>query len=149
MIIDITELTTAASKEVEVKQEINIDKEVYKNTDIIRLDNVEVSGNISVDDASFYHIDLDVFGTMVLPCSITLKEVSYKFSCRIDEIYSEDEISNFKNDKKMKNSIDILPIIWENIILEIPLRVVSDDAYDTKLEGDGWRLITDNQEGEE
>ena len=27
--------------------------------------------------------------------------------------------------------------------MEIPMRVVSDDAKDIKLSGDGWKLVTD------
>ena len=44
--------------------------------------------------------------------------------------------------------LDILPIIWENILMEIPMRVVSEDAEDVELSGDGWRLITDDEKKE-
>ena len=50
-----------------------------------------------------------------------------------------------ENDKKIENSIDILPIIWENILMEIPMKVVSEEAKDIELKGDGWRLITDEK----
>lgn len=148
MNIDITELINGSRDKIEVNDVINFDKEIFKNTDIIKLDNISLNGNIYVDNANIYHIDIDVNGIMVLPCSITLKPVDYKFSCKVEEEYDETELSNMKNNKNLKNSIDILPIIWENIVLEIPLKVLSSDAYDTKLEGDGWKLITD-QEGEE
>ena len=122
----------------------------YKNTDIIELNNISLNGSIYVDAANIYHIDIDVDGVMVLPCSITLKPVDYKFSCKVEEEFDETELSNIKNDKISKNTIDILPIIWENIVLEIPLRVLSSDAYNTKIEGDGWKLVIDtDQEGEE
>ena len=39
-----------------------------------------------------------------------------------------------------KETIDILPIIWENILMEIPTHVVSPDASGTELEGEGWSL---------
>lgn len=148
MNIDITELINGSKNKIEVNDVINFDKEIFKNTDIIKLDNISLNGNIHVDNANIYHIDIDVNGIMVLPCSITLKPVDYKFLCKVEEEYDETELSNMKNNKILKNSIDILPIIWENIVLEIPLKVLSSDAYDTKLEGDGWKLITD-QEGEE
>lgn len=148
MNIDITSILNGSSKQIDFESKINFDKSVFENTDILKLDDILVSGSIYVDDSNSYHIDADVSGVMVLPCSVTLKEVDYKFSCRIEEVYDENELNNFKNDKNLKNTIDILPIIWENIILEIPLRVVATDAYDKKLEGDGWKLITD-QEGEE
>lgn len=150
MNIDITKLINGVQDSIDVNEAINIDKEVFKNTDIIELNNISLNGSIYVDAANIYHIDIDVDGVMVLPCSITLKPVDYKFSCKVEEEFDETELSNIKNDKISKNTIDILPIIWENIVLEIPLRVLSSDAYNTKIEGDGWKLVIDtDQEGEE
>ena len=149
MNIDITKLINGVQDSIDVNEVINIDKEVFKNTDIIELNNISLNGSIYVDAANIYHIDIDVDGVMVLPCSITLKPVDYKFSCKVEEEFDETELSNIKNDKISKNTIDILPIIWENIVLEIPLRVLSSDAYNTKIEGDGWKLVIDtDQEGE-
>ena len=85
---------------------------------------------------------------MVLPCAITLKPVDYPFNIKIsgeiDELYSEID----ENNKNFKNSIDILPIIWENILLEIPIRVVSDEARnsDINMSGDGWKFTTNQEE---
>ncbi len=150
MNIDITKLINGVQDSIDVNEVINIDKEVFRNTDIIELNNISLNGSIYVDAANIYHIDIDVDGVMVLPCSITLKPVDYKFSCKVEEEFDETELSNIKNDKISKNTIDILPIIWENIVLEIPLRVLSSDAYNTKIEGDGWKLVIDtDQEGEE
>ena len=43
-----------------------------------------------------------------------------------------------------QNYIDIIPIIWQNIVLEIPLRVVSEDVSDSVTSGDGWKLIRED-----
>ena len=85
---------------------------------------------------------------MVLPCAITLEPVNYPFSVKISGNLEEmlEEIN--ENSKKIENSIDIFPIIWENILMEIPMKVVSEKAKDIKLEGDGWRLITDEKREE-
>ncbi len=150
MNIDITELINGSKKEIEINDTISFDKELCDKAGIIDFKTVSLIGSIYIDSLNLYHLDIDVNGVMVLPCSITLKPVDYEFSFKIKEEYEEAELSNMTNDKKFENTIDILPIIWENIVLEIPLKVLSSDAYDTKLEGDGWKLITDNnQEGEE
>ena len=62
----------------------------------------------------------------------------------IEELYTEID----KNDKKYENSIDILPIIWENILMEIPMRVVSEEAKtkDMNISGDGWKFVTEEEE---
>ena len=51
-----------------------------------------------------------------------------------------------KTIKKNEKTIDILPIIWENILMEIPMKVISPKAKDMKTKGDGWELITDSKE---
>ena len=50
------------------------------------------------------------------------------------------------NIKNIGNTIDILPIIWENILMEIPTHVVSPGASSTELEGNGWNLNKSNNE---
>ena len=74
---------------------------------------------------------------MVLPCAITLKPTDYKFSVDINEKVEE-------NEENYTNTLDIFPIIWENILMEIPMRVVSPGAEDIKMSGDGWKLVTDD-----
>ena len=55
-----------------------------------------------------------------------------------------------ENNKNFRNSIDILPIIWENILMEIPSRVVSDDIKDSdlNLKGDGWSFTTSEEKNQ-
>ena len=51
--------------------------------------------------------------------------------------------------KKNNNSLDIFPIIWENILMEIPIKVTGPEATDLKLSGDGWKLVTEESEEKE
>ena len=75
-----------------------------------------------------------------------MKPVDYPFSFKIEEIFSEDTEEIAKKIKKSENTIDILPIVWENILMEIPMKVVSPDASLEKIEGDGWKLVTEDYE---
>ena len=84
---------------------------------------------------------LNIKGTMVLPCSITLKEVDYPFDINTEVKLSNDDEDFEEYVKIMQNNIDIISIIWQNIVLEIPLRVVSEDIDDSLTSGDGWKLI--------
>ena len=141
MIIDITGLKSNAY--IEVDNDITIDKEEFNNTDIIELKKANIKGTISRYGEDDYELDLVLTGTMVLPCSITLQPVDHNFSVEIQGIYTEmmEEIENF--DKKIENTLDIFPIIWENILMEIPIKVTCPEATDLKLSGDGWKLVTE------
>jgi uncharacterized protein len=113
---------------------------------LISLKDTNVKGYINRDDSFNYYLDLVIEGTMVLPCSITLKPVDYVFNAEISGDYMElmSEIEN--SVQKVDNSLDIFHIIWENILMEIPIKVTCPDATDLKLSGDGWKLVTEGEE---
>ena len=35
--------------------------------------------------------------------------------------------------------------MWQNILVEVPLKVVSDENRNLTMEGDGWRLVTEEE----
>lgn len=141
MIIDITKLKSSIVDEIELDEKIELD---LSSTEIIELKDARIKGSISRDDISYY-INAVISGVMVLPCSITLKPVDVPFSTEISGNIEEMLEETEENVKKSEFTIDILPIIWENILMEIPMKVVSDDISDAKLEGDGWKVIEDDE----
>ena len=143
MIIDLTRLKNDIDKEIIINEIYSFSDEYIKSSGILKLDNVDINGKITKNSLNELMIYLEIKGIMVLPCARTLKPVDYKFETTIDGNLEEimQEIS--ENNKKIENSIDILPIIWENILMEIPMRVISEDASNIELKGDGWRLITE------
>lgn len=142
MNIDLLRLKNNVDKVIDIDEDISFEGFDFSGTDLIDLRNVHVSGNITKDSMDDICLYLSVSGEMVLPCAVTLEEVSYNFSFVIDDKL-ENILEELKNDKKIENTIDILPIIWENILMEIPMRVVSPNAKLDNLKGDGWRFVTD------
>ena len=149
MVIDITELKNNLCEKIDIDINYSFADEQLKNTEIRKLDNLNIKGYINKNVLNRIYIDITVNGQMILPCSVTLKDVPYSFEFNIKGDFDEiiEEIEDFS--KKSENSIDIFPIIWENILMEIPMKVVSDDAKDFKIEGNGWKLITDDDMHEE
>lgn len=139
MIFDITRLNNNIDKYVEVDKVYTFTKEQLEGTDLLKLENVKVNGRIIKNSLGNIELDLNVTGKMTMPCAITLKPVDCPFNIEING--ELDELIEEKS-KNFQNTIDILPIIWENILLEIPMRVVSEEAKDITLEGDGWRFTT-------
>jgi uncharacterized protein len=111
---------------------------------------MKVVGEITKDAIDNIYLNVDVSGTLVLPCAITLKPVDYPFNIKIEGNIDELVEENEKSVKKDENTLDILPIIWENILMEIPMRVVSKGAEEelSNLEGNGWKVITEEDNGE-
>lgn len=98
------------------------------NTDIVRISPVEVSGDYEIYDNEEFVFYISIRCTLIMQCAITLKEVEYPMDLEVEEVFT-----TYKDDETTKIegiTIDLLPIIWSNILLEKPMRVVSENAYD-------------------
>lgn len=149
MNIDFTKLKSHIVSEITFDQEVQIPDELLKQSDLLDLKQVHVTGRLYLDAMGEFALSMKIDGIMVLPCAITLKPVDVPFETSVDdslENLCEEMDETLKNSE---NSIDILPIIWENILLEIPMRVISEGAEDLSLHGDGWELITEDKPKQE
>ena len=132
---------------VKINEEFVIPEDFYKNTSIKKLDKVKVDGIIKYNAADEIAIFLDVKGNMFLTDAITNEQVKYPFSIQIDEILEENDENYAKYFEKNQNILDIIEFLWENIVLEVPLRVVKEDANFIS-EGNGWSLVEENDKEE-
>ena len=148
MIIDITRLRSGIDKEVLVDINYSFTEEELKGTDIKSLDDLKVTGKITLDALKEIYLELTITGIMIIPCAITLKPVEYPFEVFVDGNLDEVQVDFDKNIKKNQNTLDIFPIIWENILMEVPMRVVSDEAESYEVSGDGWSYTTSDCEKE-
>lgn len=145
MNIDLTKLNSHLVSQVEINQVLEVPEELLKESELLDLKDTKVSGMIYFDASDSYALKLQITGVMVLPCAITLKPVDVPFSVSIDDFLENLYEEMGKKLKNIENSIDILPIIWENILMEIPMRIVNKDVHDVKLEGEGWKVITEER----
>ena len=99
-----------------------------EGTDIVKISPVQIEGSFEIYDDSLYEFYFDIKCTLTLTCAITLVEVPYELEISVEEVFTNDEKDDFNNIEGI--TIDLLPIIWSNIILEMPMRVVSENAYD-------------------
>lgn len=119
--------------------DITPDMSEYHNDDIKRLESIRVQGCIIDNGTDEYEISLHITGVGIYKSAINLEDVRMK----IDIEYS-DFIKNLPDIyKKSANTLDILPIIWENILLEIPIRAVNSSDTFAKTQGDGWEIISE------
>jgi len=146
MIINLTKLITNLTDEILIDDEITINDNYLENNDIKDISKVKVNGKIVPSNDNF-EVFLNIKCTLILTCNISLKDVKYPINIDINEEIGEDsEYQDFEeNNKIINNSIDLIPIIWQNILLEVPLKVVSDDVSVKDLQGDGWKFITEEK----
>ena len=145
MIIDLTKMIYNNLYKLNIDMEYEIDKENLKNTDIKDISKIKVDGFI-LNNEEEYELDIKVKGVMVLQCARTLKDVNYPFNIEINDVISENDNNNLQI---IQNRLDIFPIIWQNILADVPLRVLASDASIKSTSGDGWRFITEDEEKKE
>lgn len=148
MNINLIDLINDRVSEIEVDGQVSFEQADLDAVGIRKMDEVLVKGNITKTYGDEFLLNLSVIGNMILPCSLTLVDVPYPFNIKIDEILSENDEDIEIYSKIINNTIDIIPIIWQNIVVEIPFKVISPDATIEQASGDGWRLLTENDEKE-
>ena len=144
MELNLAELT---NKSVTYDTDFVIDVDVYQNVGILDLKNLHVTGDISLNSVSMLAVNLIITGIMVIPDSVTNEPVEYPFTSKIEEEYDINDENFLEYYQKEQNILDIMKILWENIVLEVPMRfTVTKDAH---LSGDGWSLGEDKNKDDQ
>lgn len=142
MIIDLNPLLSGIKKVIEINETIVFSSSDLKNTSIKKLDKVYVTGTINKVSDENVDLKINISTVMTLEDSVTLEDVNYPININIHKV-----VGNVDDDgeyyKILQNTLDILPIVWENIVLEVPLRIVNNER-ETVIEGDGWSLNKTN-----
>ena len=145
MNIDLTKLITSDLEELEVSCEVLFDENRLHEITIRRLEDVSFQGKIFKLCDGTYQIAGSLSGNMVLPDDITLEDVVYQFESKLEENFSEN-LENLENNLKIvQNRLDITEFLWQNILVEIPLKVKLEKNENLSLEGNGWRLVTEEE----
>ena len=125
---------------IEINNTFNYPEEYLEKSSIKKLDNVKVEGFIYLNDIDEYIAKLHIYGIMDILDSVTLEEIPYEYDILFDDVIPENNVNN-------QNLLDIMEFLWQNIVLEVPIRYTKSDA--DNLKGDNWQVISDNNNEEE
>ncbi len=129
--------------ELSVRNKISIDYKVEKDEEIdkriIDLKDTYCRGSIIKDSLNNYILNVKVSGSMIINDSISLDEIPYPF-----EINIEENVEEIQEECEIKqNILDLKRILWQNIVLEVPISYT--EVKDAKLKGNGWELIQEER----
>ena len=128
------------NNKVFVDQVVNFPKEFDKG-DIKDLKNVHVNGYLTISEYDELDYNLTITGTMILEDSVTLEETEYDFESEADD--SAGNYEKYLN--KNRNLLDILPILWENIVSEVPIQIKKEGSTLQNVSGNGWEFESNNE----
>jgi uncharacterized protein len=135
-------------KPLDIDEVIEVSELKKKNHEIRDVSPVQVTGraDVSSDRATFH---LHLTGTLVLPCSRTLVDVELPFDITTTEHFllqpAEYEVDEDLHEPQGE-VIDLLPVIEENILLEIPMQIFAENPDKEKSApqaGKDWQVITE------
>lgn len=118
------------------------------NKDIREISPVHIVGHADIHSSNIaFH--LTISGTMILPCSRTLVDVLFPFTIHTKELFVING-NDFATDDDVHfvegETIDLLPVIKENILLEIPMQIFYEgDNLEgaAPQSGEDWELLSE------
>ena len=123
----------AENNTIALDEDISFEPEAFARMHHIRsVPRVHVSGEIHYDVVSErVYADLSVTGVMIVPCSITLEDVEVEFHSESSEQFSF---------VKSEDAVELLPVIFQLILMEVPLKAVKPGIGEYP-QGKGWKVI--------
>ena len=122
---------------------ISFGEEYLQVSAIKRLDNIKVSGRIYYSLTNEVIFAGNVKGNMTLVDGYSGDLIDYPFNIDLDEILADFSEEDEKKGKKPQNSLDLKEVLWENIVLEVPIVVSKDNEVKTK-KGEFWEVRDEN-----
>ncbi len=129
MKINITELNV--KREININDNFVFDEVDYAKVGIKKINNIHFDGKIYYEITDEIKITGKLIAELILEDAVDLSDVLYEINVNIEEI-----LENYEN------ILDINEILWENIVLEVPIRV-SNKKLEEK-EGNGWKILTED-----
>ena len=137
-------LNTINEKGIIIDQDLVFDEDIYKTALIKGLDKVHVKGKIYYSTTKEVLFEGSVCGEMILVDSNSAELINYPFSCEINEILEEDKKYSENLRSNNQNSLDLKEILWQNIVLEVPLNFSKTDKVSI-TKGEGWELKSESE----
>ena len=136
-------------------QELDLLKDLQKrNPEILDLKNVTATGGVAYD-TGLYVLDYQLTYTIVLASSRSMEPVELQESYPVTEVFAEDvqseaDIEALEEDLILPiegGKIDLSESVADNILLNIPLKVLTPEEEDGQgfIEGNDWKILSEEE----
>ncbi|MDP4161562.1 MAG: DUF177 domain-containing protein [Bacillota bacterium] len=145
----LSQLQKYRNKEFSIDETVRVDELKETDPTIREVSPIHITGraDIASTEVTFH---LKVTGYLILPCSRTLVDVNYPIDVETTETFllhdsgfgSNEEVHQVKDDV-----IDVMPVIREILLLEIPMQVFCEDVTSeggAPQSGNGWEVIQED-----
>ncbi|MEH7234884.1 YceD family protein [Bacillus sp. JJ1562] len=149
----INQLNQLARKGLMIDETVDVKDLMELDKSIRNISPVQVTGRADLSSSTKASFHITITGSMILPCSRTLVDVKFPFEIKTTENFLLRETSDYdlESDVDIHQArgevIDLLPLIKENILLEIPMQIFCDDSNSedgAPQSGQDWEVITED-----
>lgn len=112
----------------------------YDGTDkrIYGIKDLNIKGFIFENSNGDISINANISGQILIEDSISLDKVWYKIDTKIEENLEELQENYEGSYQNSQNTLDLKQILWQNIVLEVPISYTT--VTNKNLKGNGWEL---------
>jgi uncharacterized protein len=150
----ISQLQKYRNKEFSVDETVRVDEIKEVDSSIRSVSPMHITGRADISSTRVtFHLKMK--GNLVLPCSRTLVDVNYPIDVETTETFlfhdsdfyesDEEEVHQVKGDV-----IDLMPIVREILLLEVPMQVFCEDSSEegAPQSGKDWEVIQEEDRKE-
>lgn len=146
----LSQLQKHRSKDFPIDEIVNVDEVKEVEQSVRAVSPMHITGRADIDSTKVtFHLKIN--GHLVLPCSRTLVDVNYPIDVETTETFllkgldyeTEEEVHQVKGDV-----IDLMPVIKEILVLEVPMQVFCEDVSSDEgapQSGKDWEVIHEQE----
>lgn len=137
------------SEVIDIKNEL-----IERNPEIQDIKNITAKGQVKYEN-DIYFLEYVLNYDIILLSSRSMEDVELKQELDVLELFKDDvknDISDLEFDEELflpieENSINLSESVIDNILMNIPLRVLTDQEQksDVMPKGDNWTVLTESQ----
>ncbi len=137
--------------ELNYKNSIDFNYDLVKDEDldkrILDFKDMKACGRVYLNSNQDAILECQVKGNLVLADAISLEEVLYPIDINIEENIDELGENYESYEQKSENILDLKQILWQNIVLEVPISYTQTKSQ--SLKGDGWEFFREDNKQDE
>ncbi|WP_409305316.1 YceD family protein [Peribacillus sp. SCS-155] len=147
----ISQLQKFRDRDLQIDETVDVSGIKERDKQIRDVSPINVTGRADISAAKVtFHLHLA--GHFILPCSRTLVDVKYPIDIDTTETFllkadqfdqEDDDVTVVKGDV-----VDLIPVIQENLLLEIPMQVFCEDVSTDEAapqSGKDWAVVTEEE----
>lgn len=147
----LSQLQKYRNKEFLIDETIQVDEIKQSDPTIREVSPIHVTGRADIGSTRVtFHLKIE--GHLILPCSRTLVDVNYPIHVETTETFLL-QVSEFEAEEEthqlIGDTIDLMPVIKELLLLEVPMQVFSEDDQRegaAPQSGKDWEVVREDEQ---